>query len=348
MNDVERYARDVSRLHSYSQSETLVVDTIVNPAAGFFRRRRTLQRIIVDLEHQISRLRNDYPERKVEINRVHFTEYSGHARIIAEQIVQDEARRGSESGRLIVAAGGDGTSNEICSTLYQAEESIAERIRLIRFPLGTGNDNTDAQSFEEAYRLILGNQESVRAGALRITVGGGRSFYAFNIASVGLDAYIAALTNFFKRIVPGDAYKLMVDIGTLFYESRYRPGEIDVTLTKGGNQVERVHRSATLIAVGVSGRRTYGGGMRVLPGEANVCLIDAMGLFKKLRSKGLLFAGEHGTMEETHFYQADKVHIEYSAGCLPMQTDGEQVVLNPQHFPVCMEVLKPKINVVRE
>lgn len=345
MDAVERYAEGICELNRYSQARTLVVDTIVNPSAGFFRRKRTLRKIIMELERRLSSLKQQHPHRRVELHRIHFTQYCGHAKSITERILEDELRRDSGTERLIIGAGGDGTSNEICTTLYAADLTVLERMKLLRFPLGTGNDNADAKTFQQAYALILGRQETERTAALCVETQTQRRF-AFNIASVGLDAYVTRLTNFFKRVVPGEAYRLMVNAGTLFYDSRYGNEPVQITLRNAGTEVARVRTALTMISVGVSGNRTYGGGMHILPGQENVCLIKAMGLLKKLGSKQLLFRGEHGSLQETRFYTADELIVDRIASELPVQVDGEDFLLLPGDLPLRVRLLEPRIQVV--
>ena len=271
MDLISAYANGVSELTNFSLSpETapLIVDVIANPYAGFFKRQPTVRRHILELETRLSDLRLRYPRRKVEINTVHFTEYPGHARLIAEQILAREERAHSGIEHLLIACGGDGTSNEICTALVDGDPSFLDRLKLLRLPLGTGNDVADAATFSQAYDLILGPQRTVRTGALRVTTGSGASLYSFNIGSVGLDAYIAGLTNRFKRAIPGDAYKLMVDVGSLFYERRVRPGPMDIRLCHEGRETEIDGFLPSMVVVGISGGRTYGGHMPVLPGGA--------------------------------------------------------------------------------
>lgn len=347
MNDIERYANGVSRLNNFSESETLFVDTIVNPSAGFFRRKKTLQKIITELETQLRKLKDQVLEKRVEINNVHFTEYPGHAREITENIVEAELKHNSGIERLIVSAGGDGTGNEICSTLMDVDEHITDKIKLLRFPLGSGNDNSDVKTFSEAYRLILGTQYAEKTGAIEIV---SRQFrtYVFNIASIGLDAYVTYLTNFFKRMIPGETYKFMVNLGTLFYTQRIKPEELDVVFWRNGQQKAHFEKKLTMLVMGVSGRRTYGGGMNVLPGNENVCVVDDMSIFKKLGSKGLMYHGKHGILEQIHFYSADHAVIDYRGACIPLQIDGEDYLLGQTTFPISMKVLKEKIRVVKK
>ncbi|HUJ75582.1 MAG TPA: acylglycerol kinase family protein, partial [bacterium] len=167
---VNSYANGVSELTRFAMEEEqppLVVDVIVNPHAGFFKSQAVLARRLRELEQRLEDLRARSPRRRVEINTVHFTERPGHARTITEQILDREARNASGIERLLIGCGGDGTANEICSALVAADGGLLERLKLLRLPLGTGNDMADAPTFTEAYDLILGTQATAMTGALR-------------------------------------------------------------------------------------------------------------------------------------------------------------------------------------
>ena len=349
MDLINAYANGVSELTNFSQSlekAPLIVDVIANPHAGFFKRQTTVQKILLELEQKLNDLRRRYPRRRVEINTVHFTEYPGHARVITEQILDKEEKARSGIEHLLIACGGDGTSNEICTALVGAGSSVLDRLKLLRLPLGTGNDVADASTFTEAYELILGSQRTVKTGATQVTTGAGSSLYSFNVGSIGLDAYIVGLTNRFKRVIPGDAYKVMVDLGSLFYEQRVHPGRMDIRIHGSNGVTELDGFVPSMVIVGISGRRTYGGHMSVLPGAENVCVVGGMSVWKKIRSKKKFYAGRHGELAEVRFYDARQVDISYS-GRMPLQLDGELVWLESGDFPISLRVLPPRIKVLR-
>ncbi len=349
MDLITTYANGVSELTGYSQSlemAPLIVDVIVNPHAGFFKSQSTVAKLIQELEAKLADLRRRYPYRKVEINTVHFTERPGHARVITEGILNAESRSASGIERLLVGCGGDGTSNEICTALVQADSPLLERLKLLRLPLGTGNDVADAITFTAAYDLILGPQRTVKTGALRVTGPGAAPRYSFNVGSVGLDAYIAGLTNRFKRAIPGQAYKFMVDIGSLFYEQRVHPRPMNIRICGPAGETRLDAFLPSMVVLGISGGRTYGGHMPVLPGPENACVVGAMSVMGKIRNKKLFYVGRHGELPEVSFYRADRVDIEYN-GRIPMQLDGELSMLEPGDFPISMQVLEPRIKVLR-
>ena len=349
MDLISTYANGVSELTRFShapEQPPLIVDVIVNPHAGFFKRQSTVSRLIRDLEVKLDDLRKRLPRRTVEVNTVHFTERPGHARDITEGILALEQKKRSGLERLLIGCGGDGTSNEICSALVRADASVLDTLKLLRLPLGTGNDVADAPTFEDAYNLILGDQQTVRTGALAVKTASGPVLYSFNVASIGLDAYIAGLTNHFKRAIPGDAYKLMVDLGSLFYERRVHPRPMQVTLRLDGKRTTVDSFVPSMVIMGISGRRTYGGHMPVLPGTDNVCLVGGMSFFEKLRNKKLFYQGRHGELPQVRFYRADVVEVGYDS-TIPMQLDGELSWLGPESFPVTLTVMQPKINILR-
>ena len=349
MDLISTYVNGVSELTNFSRSleqAPLIVDVIVNPHAGFFRSQATVRKLIQELESKLDDLRRSHPRRKVEINTVHFTQRPGHARLITEAIMNAEGKSASGIERLLIGCGGDGTSNEICSALVIADASLLDRLKLLRLPLGTGNDVADAHTFGDAYDLILGSQRTEKTGALLVSSGAAAPRYSFNVGSIGLDAYIAGLTNRFKRVIPGDAYKSLVDFGSLFYEQKVKPQAMDITLHDGNGETKVSGFVPSMVVVGISGARTYGGHLPVLPGSENVCLIGKMSALRKIRVKKLFYLGRHGELPEVSFHRANKVDVAYE-GRIPMQLDGELTWLDAGDFPVTMKILEPKIKVLR-
>jgi len=83
-----------------------------------------------------------------------------------------------------------------------------------------------------------------RRAALRIQPGqdgGALPLYSFNIASVGLDAFVADMTNRLKRILPGDSYRFWVDVATLFYDRVYDVIDMELTAWKDSAVVLETH-----------------------------------------------------------------------------------------------------------
>jgi diacylglycerol kinase family enzyme len=191
----------------------------------------------------------------------------------------------------------------------------------------------------------------VKAPALRLltaTAGKG-PFLAFNILSVGLDAFVTHMTNKMKGRLPGDSYKLWVDLAALFYDRIYTVGPLDVRALDGeGREVPggKFRRPILLLAVGAGGRRTYGSGKKILPDSRNVCALNQMPLLRKLALKELFNYGTHIDKPEAFLFNASRVEF---SGLHPIlaQMDGETVLLQPEDFPAAIEMTPPVIPVLR-
>ena len=261
MDLISAYANGVSELTRFSHEEEqppLVVDVIVNPRAGFFKSQAMVARQIRELEKKLVDLRERAPRRKVEINRVHYTEHVGHARLITEDLLDAEATGNSGMEHLLIGCGGDGTSNEICTALVHADGAVLERLKLLRLPLGTGNDVADAHTFSEAYDLILGSRPVVDRGAARDR---GRCTCPVLVqhrqhrpGRVHRRPHQPV-----QAVMPGDAYKSLVDIGSLFYEQKVKPLPIDIRLQGDAGETRIEPFVPSMVVVGISGGRTYGG-----------------------------------------------------------------------------------------
>ncbi|HRT13135.1 MAG TPA: diacylglycerol kinase family lipid kinase [Bacteroidales bacterium] len=106
------------------------------------------------------------------------TQYKGHAYTIAREAV-------SRGVQIIVAAGGDGTINEIATALVYSESKLAI------LPIGSGNGLARhlklPHRVDNAIKFINDNADKAEA----IDVGKANDSYFFSIAGVGYDAKVA-------------------------------------------------------------------------------------------------------------------------------------------------------------
>jgi diacylglycerol kinase family enzyme len=265
---------------------------------------------------------------------------------------------------LIITAGGDGTSLEVLSALYGAPRVLRSNFAVLRLPMGTGNDGADGRVLNEALDLLIrpSRIEFQRALTLR-TAGacgpadpsletpsgpaGKGPFLAFNILSVGLDAFVTRMTNRMKGSLPGDSYKLWVDIAALLYDRIYKVGPLRVrAFDDTGAPADSFNEKVLLLAMGVSGRRTYGSQKRILPDERNVCMVKQMPLLRKLALKGLFTTGGHVKSPEAVLFSAGRVEFSGEHPILA-QMDGETVLLEPGDFPASIELTEPVIPVLK-
>jgi diacylglycerol kinase family enzyme len=246
---------------------------------------------------------------------------------------------------LIITAGGDGTSREVASALSEAPPDFLHNCVLLSLPLGTGNDGADDGELDKALDLLIlpSRIEYARSLQLRTATAGKGPFMAFNVLSVGLDAFVTHQTNKMKGKMPGDSYKLWVDLAALFYDKIYRVGPLTIaTFNAEGKQVYAEEQRVLLMAVGVSGRRTYGSGIKILPDERNICIIRQMPLMHKILIKEKVSAGTHTKEKEVTLLNAERIEM---SGLYPLlaQMDGETVLLKPQDFPASIELTEPLI-----
>ena len=280
------------------------------------------------------------------------TRAKGHARDITNALIK-EAMSTRKSGSanpfyLIITAGGDGTSMEVMTGLFHAPPELRDNFAVLRLPMGTGNDGADAWEMDEALNLLIEPAILDRQGAIKLTTASGKGpFMAFNIISVGLDAFVTHMTNKMKGKMPGDSYKLWLDIAALFYDKTYKVDFMDVCAWDGnGKEVKAFSEKLLLLALGESGRRYYGSRKAILPDERNVCAVKQMSLFRKITMKGLFATGTHISEPETMLWSAAAVEINALHPILA-QMDGETVLLEKNDFPIKLELTEPVIPILK-
>ena len=311
--------------------------------------------------------------------RIFSTEYAGHAKdltksVVSQLIASDEA----DSEYIIITAGGDGTSLEVQTSLYKCamegpkhRDVIMNKIALLRLPLGTGNDGTDGHSIEETVGLLRGGLLFTNARAIRVypeknpdeeavracgknpekyqDMNFKSPWYAFNIASIGLDAYVVYMTNTVKKKLPGNFYHLCVPLSGIVYDKHFPVDtmKIEVFANKDDtNLAEEINTKITLLAFGASGNRVYGGGHKVLPNENNLCIAPKIGLPLLIKENHRFVDGSFVGTNLASLHMADKIRLSYNKAIL-MQCDGETVMLSPAHFPIIMELSDPCLRVLQ-
>ena len=257
----------------------------------------------------------------------------------------DEAASDPTQFHLLATAGGDGTSLEALTALFEAPRALRSRFAVLRLPMGTGNDGADARELSAALDLIVepARVELGRAVTLSTSTPGKGPFVAFNILSIGLDAFVTHMTNRMKGNLPGDSYRLWVDIATLFYDMIYEVAPMTVIpYDEAGRQAPAFNEKLLLLAFGASGRRTYGSNKLILPDERNVCAVRQMPVFKKILLKPYLISGRHAGLKEVRMFASSRVEIHYDKPILA-QMDGEAVPLEPRDFPISISLSEPAI-----
>jgi diacylglycerol kinase family enzyme len=365
---LEEFVRSIAVICSHTPlapGRPLIWTIIANPSAGGFtissrwkKHRTVLQASSAQAEQKP--LREGASPSRVSLGKgaqaegLVLTRHAGHAALITQALIDEASStlKRNEPGEpplfLIMTAGGDGTSLEVLSVLYRASPELRSVFVVVRLPMGTGNDGADARELDMALSLLIEPSEIRFQRALRLStsVPGKGPFLAFNILSVGLDAFVTHMTNKMKGNLPGDSYKLWVDIAALLYDRIYRVGPMDVRALDGdGNEVKAFREKVLLLAVGESGHRTYGSHKRVLPDARNVCAVKQMPLVRKLALKELFATGEHVDKQESILFNAHRVEFNCEYPILA-QMDGETIRLEKKDFPAAIELSGPVIPIL--
>ena len=370
MTVFEEFGASLSEICSRSplaQGRPLLWTIIANPKAGGYAIKSRWKKHHAMLEECVKRaknnpLRKDAGPSKTALREggetgplgLVLTKAAGHAGEITAALLKEAADADTQAvpaaGKtsrpfyLIVCAGGDGTSLEVLTALYHAPAEIRENVVVSRLPMGTGNDGSDAWELDDSLKLIMERAKLKKQRALKLSTSSGKGpFLAFNILSVGLDAFVTHMTNKMKGKLPGDSYKLWVDLASLFYDRIYKVGYMDLRARdERGNEVKALREKLLLLAVGESGRRSYGSHNWILPDERNVCVLKQMPLFRKLALKGLFAYGTHIDKPEAILWSARAVEFSPQYPLLA-QMDGETVLLEGKDFPATIELTEPVI-----
>jgi diacylglycerol kinase (ATP) len=263
-----------------------------------------------------------------------------HVRGGATELVWQGIERGFDT---IVAAGGDGTINEVVNGIKDSEVKFKRRATLGILPLGTGSDFVKSLDgfgsndlVESVQRLVRRRTSTVDLG--RVTVSNGPSRIFVNAVGMGIDAQVAAESLKIKS-VSGLAVYLLAIFRTL---RNFKAATM--TVQYDGQKVQK-----PLMFASVSNGRCQGAGFWLAPtallndGRLDLCFVDKVGLVKSIRYLPLLMKGRHVNLPEVTMGLAKKINISCEAP-MPVATDGEVVSTDAREIVV--EVLPAALDVI--
>ena len=349
---------------------------IANKTAGCFTNSKKSLRLKNYFSSVLAEIQSQ-PECSASVSyKIFSTEYAGHAKdltqsVVAQLIASDEP----DSENLIITAGGDGTSLEVQTALFKEamlgpkhNDAIMNHITILRLPLGTGNDGTDGHKIEETIELLKGGLVFANDRAVRIypekepddaairacgkdpakycDVNFRAPWYAFNIASIGLDAYVVYMTNTVKKKLPGNFYHLCVPLSGLVFDKDFPTGTLRVEFYNKEEKTGELSLPLMLMAFGASGNRVYGGGHKVLPDSNNLCIAPKISLGTLLKENHRFVDGSFKGTKLATLHTVEKIRLFYDKPVL-MQCDGETVMLSPAHFPIIFELTDPCLRVLK-
>jgi diacylglycerol kinase (ATP) len=293
-----------------SSMEALVV-FIANPVAKRSSRRK--------IERAVELLRSS--GREVE---VHLTEKRGDA--------EDCARKASGSGAsLIIAAGGDGTFNEVMNGIANTGTKMAI------LPMGTTNvlakELGVPENVDGAVRIALAGQErTVSLG--RITFSRDASpvaRYFCLMAGIGFDGETVYGINAAVKKYWGKGAYILSGLKTL---AGYSPGEL--TFVVNG----QTFKGYSAI-IGKASR--YGGNFRITPDaklvnpELYACILHGKRRWDMLRYAGGIVSGRHLGFRDITYLRTDSISVE---GAAHIQIDGDYLGTTPAEITVVRDAVK--------
>jgi diacylglycerol kinase (ATP) len=298
---------------------------VANPTSG----RGTGARMIPTIERLMVLHQLDY-------SLVH-TERPWHAVELTRQAV-------SQGFDYVVAAGGDGTINEVLNGLLQAQEAGIGSPPLGVFSVGRGNDFAYSMDLplnleESMHALAVGKTRPIDVGRLK---GGlfpqGRIFG--NGVGIGFDAVVgfesvklAPLSGFVSYLVA--ALKTIM----LYYHAPQVRIELDH---------ETITQPSLMVSV-MNGRR-MGGGFYMTPdslsndGQFDLCIAGDVNRFEIFKIMLRFMRGTQKGHPAIQFRRSQHVMVTALNGSLPAHADGETMALDANHLE--MEALHQTIHLV--
>lgn len=283
---------------------------IHNPNAGRRRRRRRLHTVVADLRRAGIR---------VELRP---TSGAGDAGRFAREALAT-AERG-DGPDVVVAAGGDGTINEVVNGLAGGPLPLA------LLPLGTANVLAAEIGLEETPEEIV--RAILRGPAVPIHLGdvNGRRFTL--MAGIGLDAEVVATVNpRLKRATGKFAYAVATLQRWLEYRRHRFRIEIDGVLHEA---------AAAVVANGhyYAGRFVCAGEARLTDPRLHVCLFEKPGRWQAVYYMVGLFGGFLPRLKSYRVVPAREVAI-LAESARPVQGDGDVIARLPVRIRVADETV---------
>ena len=261
-----------------------------------------------------------------------FSERPGHLIELAREAVAGGATR-------IVAAGGDGTLNEVVNGI------AGSGVELATIPLGTGMDFGRTYGIptklEDAVRVALeGEVRTIDAGRVSYRTWGGEDAvrYFANVGSVGMSGAVAQRANGMSKALGGKATFLYA-LTRVFFE--WQNTEVTVRLDDGERH-GRMHD--VVVANGV----WHGGGMKLAPdaspsdGLFDVVFIGDVGKVDFLTTAPKIYKGKHVHHPKVEVVRSARVAVDASEH-LPIEVEGEQVGTTPATFEVVPGALRVRV-----
>lgn len=283
------------------KANTMRVKVIINPRSGSGRAR--------EQTGMIDTLGSRYADLDMFP-----TQYPGHGTELAAAAV-------AEGYDLVVAAGGDGTVNEVINGLVGTGDRATLPLGII--PIGSGNDLAYGLGIREApeeavQRLFTGTPRTIDLA--RVTDDRGQSRVFQNNLGIGFDAIVVMRTETIT-LVQGFLMYLTAVLQTIafYYETPF------LEMTFDG---EPVNQRALFVYAGVGPRG--GGGFLITPDarwdddRIDTCVVNPVGRLTMLYMLTRVMKGTHVTSRHVTMRRNRAITVR-SAAPMPIYVDGEMI-----------------------
>jgi len=297
---------------------------IVNPTAG----KGMAGRLIPDIDKSLKSLGINF--------EIVSTQYPGHAVELTQQAV-------SEGFDVVVAAGGDGTVQEVINGLLKDRRNENPKVRMAVLPIGRGNDFAFGMGvptdFKESCQLLVNGQSHwIDVGCLSRN-GSGEERYFGNGIGIGFDTVVGIEAA--KLPLTGFLAYLVAALKTAFLY--YRAPLIQIDLDG-----ETITQPCLLVSV-MNGRR-MGGGFWMTPdsqrddGIFDVAIAEEVNILRIFILISMVMKGAHTNEPDIKMRRSRRVVIKALRGDLPVHADGETVCtdcsqLAMEILPGCLELI---------
>lgn len=357
VQDVADSVAAITSVNPLFKGKDLFITLIANEkAGGFTQKSKSGKNKVIFQKAKERALAKEVQVKSVQ-TKIFLTEYPRHAEeLTAAEVAQYLAIKNENAFHLIVACGGDGTSLEVQTGLYKAslsspqkKDAVMNSIAVFRLPMGTGNDGTDGRTVEESLAILEGPNHFALSKVVTVKsnpAAGENEWYSFNIASIGLDAYVVYKTNQMKSKIPGNSYHIWVNLSALGYNRSFppKPARFEI-FDANGNKTDDFEQSFELMVFGLSGNRCYGGGHHILPNTNNICVIRQVSSLEIAHYNKYFIDGSFVNTDIGKLFTASKavIHYDHDIFC---QLDGEEHLLTKAHFPLEMSLSEPVIQII--
>ncbi|HZR08218.1 MAG TPA: YegS/Rv2252/BmrU family lipid kinase [Myxococcales bacterium] len=264
-----------------------------------------------------------------------FTDRAMHA----AELTRSALREGCD---LIIAAGGDGTLNEVVNGFFEPARPgeparpVRPQAALALLPRGTGGDfrrsiGLDGDLLRCAGRL-KGAAAPVDIGRVDYTADDGTeaSRYFINVGEVGVGARVVAIANRSSKWMGGKATFMVASLRAL---AGWR--DLRVRASFDGAPAEDLSVTTLAIANG----KFFGGGMMVAPearlddGQFHVTIWSGYGLSDFVFKSGSMYDGSHVKLKGTRTLTARTVRLDPAdQQTAEVEVDGERLGRLPASF----------------